>query len=495
MTDQPQLRLTNTLTRQKEVFKPLDPNNVGLYVCGITPYDDAHIGHARVYVVFDVLFRLLRHLYGEDHVKYVRNFTDIDDKIIARAAEKGEQPATLAQKYIDSFHADMDALNVLRPTVEPRVSDPEVLRGIAQMIDALIEKQYAYVAPSGDVIYRTQKFPRFGQLAHRKLDEQRHGSRVKVDSEKENPNDFILWKANAKSATKLEQAFTPADYGAKNFNAPGRPGWHIECSVMGKQNLGPTFDIHGGGEDLQFPHHCCEIAQSEALLPPQINMANYWVHNGFITVNGTKMSKSLGNFTTIKDALQKYSPEAIRLWLLQTHYRKPVDYSDQALQASENRIERMLKDHIKDGYWGDVIELTEEKRRIFEDSISSLKNEFIEALLDDLNTALALSVISKLIKIGNDIPENIRGAIAEDFEEAFIWMMDILGIPSNYTDYNQRMDRVVVANAYMEMLLAERTAARTAKNWPESDRLRDELKKQGIELEDHPDGTTTWRRT
>jgi len=485
MTDQPQLRLTNTLTRQKEVFKPLDPNNVGLYVCGITPYDDAHIGHARVYVVFDVLFRLLRHLYGEDHVKYVRNFTDIDDKIIARAAEKGEQPATLAQKYIDSFHADMDALNVLRPTVEPRVSDPEVLRGIAQMIDALIEKQYAYVAPSGDVIYRTQKFPRFGQLAHRKLDEQRHGSRVKVDSEKENPNDFILWKANAKSATKLEQAFTPADYGAKNFNAPGRPGWHIECSVMGRQNLGPTFDIHGGGEDLQFPHHCCEIAQSEALLPPQINMANYWVHNGFITVGGTKMSKSLGNFTTIKDALRKYSPEAIRLWLLQTHYRKSVDYSDRALEATSNSINK-FKDYIK----AFPFFLAEDIQ-----PFTKATERFYQALADDLNIPEALAIMNAEINatFGADNLESTDNP--NRHIKTFFEMANFLGILSLEEVKKLIEYATIPLSEEQDNLLMVRTAARAAKNWPESDRLRDELKKQGIELEDHPDGTTTWRRS
>ncbi|RYG60065.1 MAG: cysteine--tRNA ligase [Alphaproteobacteria bacterium] len=455
----PQIKLYNTLTREKQDFTPIDASNVGMYVCGVTPYDDSHIGHARVYVVFDVLYRLLRHVYGENAVTYVRNFTDIDDKIITRANELGQHPSEVAERNIASFYEDMDALNILRPNFEPRVSTS--IAGIVQMTDELIDKGYAYVTASGDVIYRTTKFPRFGQLARRKLDEQQHGARVGVDDEKESPNDFVLWKANAKSTTKLEQAFEPASYGAKHFTAPGRPGWHIECSVMSKQHLGPTFDIHGGGEDLQFPHHCCEIAQSEALLPAGQRMANYWLHNGFITVNGTKMSKSLGNFTTIKQALEKYSPEAIRLWLLQTHYRKPVDFSDEALQAAEARWKR----------WKSAKLLNEKSEVFSEESFKPILDAFIDALGDDLNTSHALAVL-------------------EMNSSGYFWKLaSLLG-------FNEPPNVIREEWGYTKIefdMLNARLTARTNKNFAESDRLRDELKALGIEVKDTAEGQT-WRR-
>lgn len=376
MSTQPQLSLTNTLTRQKQPFIPLTPGKAGMYVCGVTPYDDVHIGHARVYVVFDTLFRTLRHIYGESNVTYVRNFTDIDDKIIQRAAERGEQPAELAERYIAAFYEDMDALNILRPNHEPRVSTS--MPGIITMIDELLEKGFAYATPSGDVMYRTQKFPKFGALARRKIEEQQHGARVAVDAEKEAASDFVLWKANAKSVTKLEQAFKPADYGAQRFAAEGRPGWHIECSVMSREALGLPFDIHGGGEDLIFPHHCCEVAQSEALMAPGQDMARYWVHNSFITVNGQKMSKSLGNFTTIKDVLASHPAMAVRYWLLQTHYRKPVDFSVAAVQAAAKPARRIVEAAMTGGE-GEPPE------------------DFIAALADDLNTAKALAVLNKAL--------------------------------------------------------------------------------------------------
>lgn len=358
------LQLHNTLTRKKEDFTPLDANNIRLYVCGITPYDDAHIGHARVYVVFDVLFRLLRHVYGENAVTYVRNFTDIDDKIIARAQERNEEPTALAQRFIDSFHADMQALNTLPPTHEPRVTDHKVMDGIVTFIEALIKKGSAYEIP-GDGIYldikkiESEDGYRYGQLSGKKLEDLIAGARVEANTSKRNAGDFALWKL--------------AKPGEPQWNTPwgaGRPGWHIECSVMSEQLLGPMFDLHGGGEDLQFPHHENELAQSVAC-HGHIH-AKVWLHNAFITVGGTKMSKSLGNFTTIKDALAKYSPEAIRLWLLQTHYRKPVDFSDEALAACENRLKKLLPK---------VRAVTTEK---------PFTQDFLAALLDDLNTPKAL---------------------------------------------------------------------------------------------------------
>ena len=385
----------NTLTGQKARFVPLNPAKVGMYVCGITPYEDPHIGNGRVMIVYDVVFRLLRHVYGENAVTYVRNFTDIDDKIIQRAEENHEAPMDLANRVIAGFHADMRALNTLPPTHEPRVSDPTVLRGIVAHIQKLLERGYAYVAPNGDVNYRTAKFPTYGQLAGRKLDEQRAGARVAVDDGKESPHDFVLWKANANSATKLVQAFHPVELGASfaGFTAPGRPGWHIECSVMSAQTLlgegATTFDIHGGGEDLQFPHHSCEIAQTEALTGQP--MAQVWLHNAFITVGGTKMSKSLGNFTTIKDVLTKHSPQAVRLWLLQTHYRKPVDYSEAAVAAAEKPARRLLAKLAANG------------PQPAPDAENPHVQAALKALCDDLNTSMALAELNKLV--GLDTPD------------------------------------------------------------------------------------------
>ncbi|MBI1309281.1 MAG: cysteine--tRNA ligase [Proteobacteria bacterium] len=479
------LTLTNTLTRAKEAFTPHSANNVTLYVCGITPYDHAHIGHARAYVVFDILFRTLQRLYGDNAVKYARNFTDIDDKIITRAQEVGEQPTQLAQTFIASFHKDMAALNCLPPTAEPKVSDPKVLKGIVAHIDALIEKQFAYVTASGDVMYRTQKFPSFGALAHRKLDEQQHGARVKADDEKESPNDFVLWKANAKSATKLEQAFSPKDLGAKLFSAPGRPGWHIECSVMAKQELGTTIDIHGGGEDLQFPHHCCEIAQSEALLKPGQPLARFWLHNGFITVGGTKMSKSLGNFTTIKDALKSYSAEAIRLWLLQTHYRKPVDYTPAALAAAEASLAKLY------ATWNAAFKKDPKPAVTAWKGTCSRLNPFRRALADDLNTAAALA---ELHSASNFLAEALRNGDEQKqryWRQRMGYMAHHLGLLQNPQAHTAKPQTPL--SAAEQALLTAREAARASKNWPESDRLRDELKAQGILIEDGPTGTT-WRR-
>jgi cysteinyl-tRNA synthetase len=399
MEQQHPILFKNTLTGQKAPFVPLNPAKVGFYVCGITPYSDSHLGHARAYVVFDVVYRLLRHVYGSEAVTYVRNFTDIADEIIARAAENNEAPMDLANRVIAGFHADMQALSTLPPTLEPRVSDPAVLRGIVAHIQKLLELGYAYVAPNGDVNYRAAKFPTYGQLAGRKLDEQRAGARVAVDEGKESPHDFVLWKANANSATKMVQAFSPLELGATlpGFTALGRPGWHIECSVMSAQTLlagglgqgATTFDIHGGGEDLQFPHHSCEIAQTEALTGQP--MAQVWLHNAFITVGGTKMSKSLGNFTTIKDVLAKHSPQAVRLWLLQTHYRKPVDYSEAAVTAAEKPARRLQAKLAANG------------PQAAADAANPHVQAALKALCDDLNTSMALAELNKLV--GLDTPE------------------------------------------------------------------------------------------
>lgn len=359
------LKLHNTLTRSLEEFTPMDAQNVRMYVCGITPYDHAHIGHARVYVVYDVLFRLLKQLHPK--VTYARNFTDIDDKIIARANERGEDPVKLAQTFIDSYHADMTALNALPPTHEPRVSDAKVMSGIVTFIEKLVAKNAAYQISDGvyldisqvDALRDKNETYHYGQLSGKKIEDLIAGARVDVNTEKRNTGDFALWKL-----AKPNEPSWDSPWGK------GRPGWHIECSVMSEQLLGDRFDIHGGGEDLQFPHHENELAQSVAC-HGHVH-ANTWLHNAFITVGGKKMSKSLGNFTTIKDALAKYSGPAIRLWLLQTHYRKPVDYSEAALEAAENRWKKLAR------------------------KLETAGNEpppqaFMDALLADLNTSKALS--------------------------------------------------------------------------------------------------------
>lgn len=359
------LTLHNTLTRTKEAFQPLDAANVRMYVCGVTPYDDPHLGNARPMVVFDVLFRLLRHLYGEKAVTYVRNFTDVDDKIIARAAETGEEPTALAARYIASYHADADALGCLRPTHEPRVSEPDVMQGIVAFIAKLEAKGAAYMLDDGmylniSRIHADDGYT-YGQLSGKKLDELVAGARVDVKAGKRQPGDFALWKL-----AKPGEPAWDSPWGA------GRPGWHIECSVMSEQLLGDVFDLHGGGEDLQFPHHENELAQSVAC-HGHIH-AKTWLHNAFITVNGKKMSKSLGNFTTIKDVLANHSPQAVRLWLLQTHYRKPVDYSEAALDACEKRVAKLL-------------------RKAAEGGTEPPPAKFMESLLDDLNTSKALACL------------------------------------------------------------------------------------------------------
>lgn len=464
-TPQPhlQMKLYNSLTRTKQAFTPLDPEHVRMYVCGITPYDFAHIGNLRTMVTFDVMYRLLRQIYGENKVTYVRNYTDIDDKIVERAQETAKQPFDLAAEFIEIFENDMAAMKVLDlpRDQKPRVSD--YLKEIATMVDALIAQGFAYVTESGDVMFDVPAFEKlpnpphdsFGYIARRSFENVQ--ARVEEDAEKRDPRDFPVWKANAKSATKLEQAFVPAELGAQHFTAPGRPGWHIECSVMSESILGQhykpgdsaLFDIHGGGEDLAFPHHSCEIAQTEAL-HPTCTMCSVWMHGAFITVDGQKMSKSLSNFKLISEVLKQYSAEAIRLWMLQTHYRKPLDFSDDALKAAEKRWQR---------YQSEALSIDEDV---------ALPVAFIEALGDDLNTPKAMAVIDE------STPAERRA------------MLKFFGLEAAAV-INE------VSPEQLELLTA-RESARLARNWAESDRLRDVLKNEhGILVEDTSTGQT-WRR-
>jgi cysteinyl-tRNA synthetase len=360
------------------------------------------------------------------------------------------------------------------------------------MVDALVEKGFAYVTPSGDVMYDTVKFPAFGELARRKLDEQRHGERVAVDDEKKNPNDFVLWKANAKSAAKLEQAFLPKDFGAKNFDAAGRPGWHIECSAMSRELLGDTFDIHGGGEDLQFPHHSCEIAQTEALT--HAPMCDCWMHVAFITVGGKRMGKSEGNFTTIRDALAKYSPAAIRLWLLKTHYRDAVDFTDEALKTAENEIKYLIHAASK------VAVRTGEAGELYTTGPMFVERVPIDHLLEPLLEDLDLkSLLDKLVILAEETNVALSQKDFKGWKEKaspLATVLEFLGFTHGLLPPldEELAKKIHKENMEIHQRVSERNKFKASKNWVESDRLRKELLEQGVSLEDKPDGTTTWRR-
>ncbi|HEX3665376.1 MAG TPA: cysteine--tRNA ligase [Rhizomicrobium sp.] len=439
------LRLHNTLTRSKDVFVPLDPANVRMYVCGPTVYDFAHIGNARPVIVFDVLFRLLRHLHGETHVSYVRNITDIDDKINARAQElaatrsisveaaRAEITAQTAQQYND----DVSALGCLAPTHTPRAT--EYVAEMAAMIETLISSGHGY-AEQGHVLFDVSSQPDYGKLAHRSLDEMIAGARVDVAPYKRGAMDFVLWK--------------PSDDATPGWDSPwgrGRPGWHIECSAMGEALLGDTFDIHGGGIDLLFPHHENEIAQSECAHSGR-PLARYWMHNGFLNVEGEKMSKSLGNFVTIRDLLADWPGDVLRLNMLRSHYRQPIDWTLQGMKESWNVLER----------WYDIAEPVASRR---------IGDAVLGALLDDLNTPQAIA------ELHQSEPEELAGGLA------------LLGFSP---DPGRLAARPPVPVEEIADAIAARLAARKAKNFKESDRIRDELLGKGIQLKDNPDGTTGW---
>ena len=437
------LKLYNTLTRTKEDFRPLDEKNVRMYVCGPTVYDFAHIGNARPAIVFDVLFRLLRHIYGDAHVTYVRNITDVDDKINARALEIAAErnvPVEKARSEITAqtakqYHEDVDALGALRPTHEPRAT--EYVREMIAMTEALIASGNAYVA-EGHVLYDVSSKPDYGKLARRSLDEMLAGARVEVAPYKKNPMDFVLWKPS-----------TPDLPGWDSPWGRGRPGWHIECSAMGETLLGETFDIHGGGIDLVFPHHENEIAQSEGAhrgLP----LARIWMHNGFLQVEGEKMSKSLGNFFTIRELLDDWPGEVLRFNMLRTHYRQPMDWTMQGLKESWTTLER----------WYAIAEPIATPR---------LSDEFVAALSDDLNTPLAIAELHR----------------ASDAELA-----GGLGLMGFSCTEERIARKAAVDPAEIARVIDARNAARKAKNFKESDRLRDELAAKGIVLKDGPTGTT-----
>jgi len=463
------LQIYNSLTRSKAPFTPIDPGNVRMYVCGMTVYDYCHIGHARVLVVFDVVYRYLRQRYGAEHVTYVRNVTDIDDKIIARAAERGEDIGTLTQRYTEAMHQDAEALGVLRPDAEPRATAH--IDEILAMTEALIEKGYAYTADNGDVYYDVSRFEGYGRLSGKRLQDLRAGARVEVDTHKQDPLDFVLWKA-----AKPGEPHWDSPWG------PGRPGWHIECSAMSTQCLGAHFDIHGGGLDLQFPHHENEIAQSEAATGQRF--VNVWMHNGFVRVDDEKMSKSLGNFFTIREVLARYDPEVVRYFILSSHYRSPLNYSDQHLDSARAALTTLYTAlrHI-------------EPEPAARDA--DYEARFRAAMDDDFNTADALAV---LFELARQINRHRDADPAQARRDAGVLkrLAAELGLlersPEAYLqDGAVRTPGEGIAAERIEALIAERTAARGRRDFARSDAIRDELQAQGVVLEDGPQGTT-WRR-
>ena len=489
------VRLYNTLTKKREEFIPIEEGKVGIYVCGITAYDVCHIGHARSAVVFDVIYRYLK--YKGYDVTYVKNFTDVDDKIIGKAIAEGTDIGEIAERYIREHNEDMDRLGVARPTAAPRAT--ESIKGMIRLIETLMEKGLAYVV-DGDVYYSVEKFSGYGKLSGRSLDDMMAGARIDIDEKKKNPFDFVLWKSS-----KEGEPWWSSPWGK------GRPGWHIECSVMSQRFLGDTFDIHGGGEDLIFPHHENEIAQSEGATGKPF--VKYWIHNGFIKIDSDKMSKSLGNTLTIKEILDAYHPEVVRFFILQRHYKSYIDFSDGAMAEARGGMERVytaLKG-IKDALGGgeSVSDLSEkdlsgEDKTAFE-KVHTLPVRFTEAMDDDFNTPMALGYIFDAIRIINGYLSRMgtqaaRGGLVvlHEARERVREVGKVLGLfledPDDYIAKNQ--EREVKKRGLdveeVERLIDERKQAREAKNWARADEIRDLLAARGIVLKDTPTATT-WK--
>ncbi|MFA7096420.1 MAG: cysteine--tRNA ligase [Gammaproteobacteria bacterium] len=459
------LQIYNSLTKRKEPFTPIEPGKVRMYVCGMTVYDYCHIGHARVWVVFDTVVRYLRASGYE--VRYVRNITDIDDKIIRRAAGRGEPFHELTARFIQAMHEDEAALNVLPPDEEPRAT--QSIEDIVEMIRTLLEKGYAYQAANGDVYYDVSRFGSYGALSGKRPEDLRAGARVDVDEAKDDPLDFVLWKAAKPGEPSWESPW-----------GPGRPGWHIECSAMSKRCLGDHFDIHGGGMDLQFPHHENEIAQSEAATGHKF--VNVWMHNGFVQVDEEKMSKSLGNFFTVREVLEKYRAEEIRYFILSSHYRSPLNYTADNLDKARGALNRL---------YTALRGLPAAEPGAGE----AYEQRFREAMDDDFNTPEALAVLFELAREINRLRDE-DPVQAGQLGALLRQLGGILGILEQDPDEYLKQAAGAAAGLSTEeidRLIAERLAARKQKNWAEADRIRGYLKEHGIVLEDTPGGTT-WRR-
>lgn len=461
------LKIHNSLTGKKQEFHPIEPGKVKMYVCGMTVYDYCHLGHARVVVVFDIIARYLRAI-GYD-VTYVRNITDIDDKIIKRANENGEEFTALTERFIDAMNEDFSALGVQPPNLEPKAS--QHIDEIIAMVQTLIEQDYAYVAKNGDVCYDISKFADYGKLSGKNIDELQAGARVDVDDAKDDPLDFVLWKL-----AKPEEPSWDSPWGA------GRPGWHIECSAMSTCCLGNHFDIHGGGQDLQFPHHENEIAQSEGATGE--TFANIWVHNGFVRVDDEKMSKSLGNFFTVREILERYRPEEVRYFILSSHYRSQLNYSESHLdeaRAALTRLYTALKDMDcdvapDDGY----------------------SKQFHEVMDDDFNTPKAIAILHELAsELNRQKDKNSEQAML--LASTLKYLAGVLGIlqssPNEFLKSSiGKLSNNTLSDEEIDSLIEQRQQAKTNKDYAEADRIRDTLQEQGILLEDSASGTT-WRRS
>ena len=458
------LQIYNTMTQAKEIFCPIDEGKVRIYVCGLTVYDYTHLGHARMLVAFDVIVRYLR-AKGLD-VTYVRNITDIDDKILNRAVENNELFSDLTARFIESMHADEKSLNVLPPDQEPRATGH--IDQIISMIEVLLKKEFAYRADNGDVYFSIQRFPDYGKLSKKKMDELLEGARIEVGELKIDPRDFVLWKSSPDDGVGWD---SPWGY--------GRPGWHIECSAMSTSALGDSFDIHGGGTDLLFPHHENEIAQSECATGSKF--ANYWMHNGPLRVDSEKMSKSLGNFFTVREVLKKYDAEVVRHLLIASHYRSPINYSEQSLQQSAKALERFyiaLQD----------LDLLNAKTLVN----SKFEKAFFSAMDDDFNTAEAFGVLFEIVtEINKQKGEN--SDLANQLGKLLVSLGGVLGVLQAVPDDFLRSDQSIeIDEATIEQLIAEREKARLDKNWGRADEIRDQLLAMKVVVEDDVGGSS-WR--
>jgi len=459
------LKIYNTLAREKQVFTPIVAGKVSMYVCGMTVYDYCHLGHARVMVVFDMVSRWLR--VSDYEVTYVRNITDIDDKIIKRANDNNEPISHLTQRFIDAMDEDSAKLGVIRPDIEPKAT--EFVDGMIHMISTLIEKGFAYIADNGDVYYSVNNFAGYGKLSGKSLDDLRAGERVEVDTHKKDPMDFVLWKAAKPNEPSWESPFGPN-------NGKGRPGWHIECSAMSAHHLGERFDIHGGGQDLQFPHHENEIAQSEAAHSHNghtCQMVNYWMHNGFVRVDDEKMSKSLGNFFTIRTVLEKYDAEVVRFFILRAHYRSPLNYSDVHLDDAKSALTRLYT--ALRGM--DVV-----NTKVDWQHPQAVK--FKAAMDDDFNTPEALAV---LFDLANEVNKT------KSIEAAILLkgLADVIGLLQREPEVYLHGENGNVID--VDALIIQRNEAKKSKNFSVADQIRKDLAEAGILLEDTPQGTI-WRR-
>ncbi|MDD2851547.1 MAG: cysteine--tRNA ligase [Desulfuromonadaceae bacterium] len=487
------LRVYNTLTGEKELFIPLTPGKAGMYVCGVTVYDYCHIGHARAYISFDIIYRYLK--YAGYDVTYIRNYTDIDDKIIRRANEESTDYRTVADRYIRAFDEDMERLSIKKATFEPKATDH--ISGIIEIIEALIAKDHAYVS-EGDVYYAVETFPDYLKLSGRNLEEMQAGARVEVGDKKRHLMDFALWKGS-----KPGEPWWTSPWGN------GRPGWHIECSAMSMAFLGKTFDIHVGGKDLVFPHHENEIAQSEAANGCQF--VRYWLHNGFVNINAEKMSKSLGNFFTIREVLKKFDPETLRFFILSAHYRSPIDFSDQNLDEAQSALERIYSclaalnevlaatPAANPTGPGETLSHAGQELR---EKADQFRPRFVEAMDDDFNSAQALGIIFETVRAANRFLAGMKQAtpsvltLCADVHSLIAEAGSVLGLFNDIPERwlkgikTAKAGQIDISPDEIEQLIVERTGARSSKNFKRSDEIRDLLLEKGIQLLDSAQGTT-----